>query len=37
MSKRGDYERIKNPLKKPRERDNEFDRFIKYIKEKYIM
>lgn len=37
MSKRGNYERIKNPLKKPREKDDEFDRFIKYIKEKYIM
>ena len=37
MSKRGDYERIKNPLKKPREKDNEFNMFVKYIKEKYIM
>ena len=35
LSKKNKYERIKNPLKKPREKDNEYNKFIKYIKEKY--
>lgn len=37
LSKKNKYERIKNPLKKPREKDNEYNKFIKYIKEKYIV